>query len=62
MTPVNLCINRNKTQGNKEVAQGKGGMRGLHWEFGMSIYRMVYIEWINNKVLLIAQASHLEQW
>ena len=29
----------------------KGG-RGRDWEFGVSRFKLLYIEWINNKVLL----------
>ena len=35
------------------VAKGGGG--GKNWEFGISRYKLVYIEWINNKVHDIAQ-------
>ena len=35
------------------VAKGGGG--GKNWEVGISRYKLVYIEWINNKVHDIAQ-------
>ena len=34
------------------VAKGVRGGRGVDWEFGISRYKLVYIEWISNKVLL----------
>lgn len=27
----------------------KSGRRGMNWEFGISRYKLLYIEWINNK-------------
>ena len=29
----------------------------MEWEFGISRCKLVYIEWINNKDLLIAQGT-----
>ena len=37
------------------VAKGDGGGGGIGWEFGISRYKLLYIGWINNKVLCIAQ-------
>ena len=34
------------------VAEGVRGGRGVDWFFGISRYKLVYIEWISNKVLL----------
>ena len=34
------------------VAKGKSGSRGVDWECGISRCRLLYIEWINDKVLL----------
>ena len=36
------------------VAKGHGGRV---WAFGISRYKLLYIEWINNKVLCIAQGT-----
>ena len=33
------------------VAKGKSGSRGVDWESGISRCRLLYIEWINDKVL-----------
>ena len=35
------------------MAKGERGRRGMDWEFGISRCKPVYIEWINNKVLLV---------
>ena len=34
------------------VANGKGVVAGMNWEFGISRYKLLSIEWINNKALL----------
>ena len=36
------------------VAKGKKVEGGKDWEFGVSRGKVLYIEWINSKVLLIA--------
>ena len=33
------------------VSKGVGVEEGLYWEFGISRYKLLYREWINNKVL-----------
>ena len=33
------------------VAKGEGFGGGVEWEFGSTRYKLLYIEWINNKVL-----------
>ena len=42
------------------VAMGCGGRRGTDWEFGVSRFKLVYIEWINNKVLLYRIGSYIQ--
>ena len=39
------------------VAKGKGVRGGMEWEVGVSRHKLLYIEWINNKVYCIAQRS-----
>ena len=34
------------------VTKGEGVGGGMEWEFGISRCKLLYIEWINNKVLL----------
>ena len=42
------------------VAKGEGGGRGMDWEFGISTCKLVYIEWINNKVLLYSTGKFIQ--
>ena len=40
------------------VARGGGGVGGgMDWEFGVSRYELLYIKWINNKVLLYSPGN-----
>ena len=49
------------------VARGEGSGDGMKWEFGISRYRVLHIEWINKKVLLLhlslitSQILHLQK-
>ena len=37
----------------------RGGLgRGMDWEFGVGRCKLLYIEWINNKVLLLSPGSY----
>ena len=50
----NFLINR------LEVAKaGKGG-RGIYWEFGTSRCKLLYTEWMNNKVLLYSIGNYIQ--
>ena len=42
------------------VAKGEGNGGGLVWEFGVSRCKLVYIEWINNKVLLYSTGNYIQ--
>ena len=39
---------------------GGGGGRGMDREFGISRCKLVYIEWINNKVLLYSTGNYIQ--
>ena len=50
-----LSTNRNRLmdiENRLVVAKGEGAGRGMEWEVGISRCKLLYIEWINNKVLL----------
>ena len=42
------------------VAKGEGGGGGMDWEFGVSRCKLVYIGWINNKVLLYSTENYIQ--
>ena len=42
------------------VAKGEGGGGGMEWEVGISRCKLLYIEWINNKVLLYITENYIQ--
>ena len=42
------------------VAKGEGGGGRKDWEFGMSRCKLLYIGWINNKVLLYSTGNYIQ--
>ena len=41
---------KNKLENRLVVAKGEGVGGGMEWEVGISRCKLLYIEWINNKV------------
>ena len=56
MTQMNLSTKQKQTHRHREQTcgcqEGGGCRRRKDWEFGISRCKLLYIEWINNKVLL----------
>ena len=42
------------------VAKGDRGRGGKEWEFGMGRGKLLYIGWINNKVLLCSTRNYIQ--
>ena len=42
------------------MAKGEGGGEGMDWEFGISRCKLVYIGWINNRVLLYSTGNYIQ--
>ena len=42
------------------VAKEEGNGGGKDWEFGISRCKLVYIGWINNKVLLYSTGNYIQ--
>ena len=62
MAQMNLSTKQKLTEIENRlvVAKGGGGGGGKDWEFGISRCKLLYIGWVNNKVLLyIAQGTIL---
>ena len=38
----------------------RGGRRGLDWVFGISRRKLLYMEWINNKILLYSIENYIQ--
>ena len=42
------------------VAKGEGGRGGTEWEAGVSRCKLLYMEWIHNKVLLYGPENYIQ--
>ena len=42
------------------VAKGEGGKGGKEWEFRISRGKLLYIGWINKKVILYSTGNHIQ--
>ena len=42
------------------LPRGRGCGGGMEWEFGISRCKLVYIGWINNKVLLYSTGNYIQ--
>ena len=49
------------TENRLVVANGEKGVGGgIDWEFGISRCKLLYIEWINKKVLLYSMGNYIQ--
>ena len=51
MAQMKLSTNRNRLidiENRFMVAKGEGGKSGMDWEFGVSRYKLLHLEWISN--------------
>ena len=63
MTQMNLSMKQKQTHGHREQTggcQGGGGWGGTEWEVGVSRCKLLYIECINNKVLLYSTENYIQ--
>ena len=42
------------------VAKGEGSRGGKDWEFGIGRGKLLYIGWINNKVLVYSTGNYIQ--
>ena len=42
------------------VAKGEGEWGGMSWEFGISRGKLLYIGWLNDKVLLYSTEKYIQ--
>ena len=61
---MNLSMKQKQTHRHRAQTcgcQGGGGVGGgMEWEFGISRCKLLYIEWINNKVLLYSTGKYIQ--
>ena len=49
-----------ETETHLWLPKGRGGGGGMECEFGISRCKLVYIEWIKNKVLLYSTGNYIQ--
>ena len=61
---TNELIHKTETHRHREQICGcqgwGGGGEGMDWEFGISRCKLLYIGWINNKVLLYSTGNYIQ--
>ena len=57
LSPINKDRDSTDIENRLLVAKGEEGWGGKDWEFGISRCKLLYIEWINNKVLLYSTGN-----
>ena len=57
---MNLTMKQKQTQRTDMLAKGEGVRGGVEWEVRVSRYKLLYMEWINNKVLLYSTENYVQ--
>ena len=63
MAQMKLSTEQKQSQRHKEQTcgcQGGRGGSGMHWESGVSRWKLVHLEWIKNKVLLYSTGNYIQ--
>ena len=62
MTQMNLSVKQKQTHGQRElvVTKVERVVGGMEWEIGVSRCKLLYAEWINNKVLLYSTRNYIQ--
>ena len=63
MTQMNISTKQKQTQDIENrfvVAKREGGGGGMDWEFGISRCKLLYLERVNNKVLLYSTGNYIQ--
>ena len=62
MTQMNLSMKQKQTHREHTCGcQGGWGVGGgMEWEFGISRCKLLYVEWINNKVPLYSTGNFIQ--
>ena len=60
---MNLSTRQKQAHGHREQicgCQGGGGGEGMEWDVGVTSYKLLYIEWINNQGLLHSIGNYIQ--
>ena len=63
MTQMNLSLKQKQNHGHREYrhgCQGVGVGWGMEWEVGVSRCKLLYIEWLDNKILLYNTKNYIQ--
>ena len=61
MTQMNISMKQTHGHRKQTVGcQGEGVGGGMEWEVGVSRCKLLYIGWINNKVLLYSTGDYIQ--
>ena len=61
MTPRNLPVKQNRGRRNRWVVAKREVVEGvMMWEAGVGRCKLLYIEWINNKILLYSTENYIQ--
>ena len=63
MTRMNLSMKQTQTDGHRQQTGGSQGGRAwgrMELETGVSRYQLLFMEWINNKVLLYSTQNYIQ--
>ena len=61
MIQMNISMKQKQPHRHREqIAKGGGKGGEKDWEFGISRCKLVYLGWINNKVLLYSTGSYIQ--
>ena len=55
---VNITKKKQRHRSREQTCGGQGGE--VEWEVGVSRCKLLYMEWINNKVLLYSTRNHIQ--
>ena len=63
MAQMNISMKEKQTHRHREdlwLSRGKRVRKGKDWEFEISRGKLLYIGWINNKVLLFSTRNYIQ--
>ena len=63
MTQMNISVKKKQMHRHREQTcgcQGGGGEGGKNWKFGISRCQLIYLRWINNKILLYTTGNYIQ--
>ena len=63
MAQMNLSAKQKQTHRDEKklvVAKGAEGGSGMDWEFGVSRYKLLHLEWMSNEVLLYSTGNYIQ--